>query len=137
MNKIFVLFFFIFAEEKSFTLAETLPAGNYFEVIIDRIEVVQEVPGFSEWHLKVRKVNKTRQIFGYIELYIDFGNNLMVEYKCLKKQGGEYRYLPFSVPKQPYCDYVKADTFFYPDLARDSDFPDQSNIECPAGVKKV
>lgn len=48
---------------------------------------MKEIPGFSEWHLKVRKVNKTRLIFGYIILHIDFGNNLMVEYKCLKKQG--------------------------------------------------
>ena len=48
---------------------------------------MKETPGFGEWHLKVRKVNKTRLIFGYILLHIDFGNNLIVEYKCLKKQG--------------------------------------------------
>lgn len=88
-------------------------------------------------------------------MQIDFGNNLMVEYKCLKKQGeinkvlfqnkmsmtnilgGEYKYLPYSISKQPFCDYTKDDKFFYPDMAKDSDLPDQSELECPTGQKKV
>lgn len=56
-------------------------------MIFDRIEVLLESPETGEWHLKIRKVNKTRAIFGYIHFDHPIGNEVEIELKLLKKQG--------------------------------------------------
>lgn len=61
--------------------------STYFEVILDRIEVVQEKPGISEWHLKVGKANKTKIITGFVILGFPLGNDIKMETKLMKKQG--------------------------------------------------
>lgn len=103
-----------------------------FEVLIDRVEIVKEDKSFLEAkNLKVKKVNKIRSIFGFITLYQPFGNNLIIEAKTLKKQGGEYRYLPYKVPPTPLCDLIIKDKYIYPDFARQSDFSEDPVNNCP------
>ena len=54
---------------------------------MDRVEVLFETPEIAEWHVFVRKVNKTRALVGYMEFRIPTGNDNKAEYKLLKKQG--------------------------------------------------
>lgn len=54
-----------------------------------------------------------------------------MEIKTLKKQGGEYRYLPYTIPPSPYCDALESDKYFYPEIAKYSDLPEDIRSNCP------
>lgn len=45
--------------------------------------------------------------------------------------GGEYRYLPYSVPPSPICDFYAKDPYFYQYFANHSDFPSDIAANCP------
>lgn len=80
---------------------------------------------------KVKKVNKIRSVFGWFFLHVPFGNDIKIEVKTLKKQGGEYRYLPYKLIPTPFCDALESDKYFYPDIAKYSDFPEDIKNNCP------
>lgn len=54
---------------------------------MDRFEIEFETKELAEWHLKIRKVNKSRAVYGYITTYVPMGNDFSTEYKTMKKQG--------------------------------------------------
>lgn len=135
-------------------VAENVPGDlfkpAYFDVQLDRIEQLYSDLEYCDWSgLKVRKVNKTRSIIGEIKFFKPFGNDIMTEGKAYKKQGNEYRLLPFHLPQEPYCDIaVKDSTLFnynlpihfnnisalvyiYPDMAKGSDLPEDVMANCP------
>lgn len=89
----------------------------------------------NDWsQLKIRKIsntNRTRAIFGDVFLYIPFGNNIEVAVEAYKKQGGEYRLMPYRVPRQPFCDCLIKDELFYPEVSKHSDFPADLKNNCP------
>lgn len=58
-----------------------------FEIIPDRIDVLFEDQEIVETRLRVKKVNKTRMISGYMNIKVPFGNDCKAECKILKKQG--------------------------------------------------
>lgn len=60
---------------------------NYFDIILDRVECVLESPDTGEWHLKVRKANKNRAVFGYVFFEYPVGNSIEMDLNLLKKQG--------------------------------------------------
>lgn len=82
-------------------------------------------------NVRVKKVNKTRSIVGYIFYYEPFGNNIKVEIRTLKKQGGEYRYMPYKQVPEAFCDVLAKDKYIYPDVAKHSDFPEDIERNCP------
>lgn len=59
----------------------------FFEIILDRIENVLETPELFQWNLKIKKINKTKSLFGYVENRVYFGNEFKLSFKLLKKQG--------------------------------------------------
>lgn len=46
-----------------------------------------------------------------------------------KKQGGEYRMLPYNIPLTKMCDTLEKDIYIFPELAEASDMP--YPISCP------
>jgi hypothetical protein len=64
-----------------------LPSTPFFEVIFDRIEIIQETREHTEFHVRVKKVNKTRAIVGSVILKKPISNEYLAEFKILKKQG--------------------------------------------------
>jgi len=90
-----------------------------------------ENKSFIELNAWIRKVNKTRSIFGSLFCHVPFGNEIVIEIKTLKKQGGEYRYMPYKIPQGPICDVLASDKYFYPDIAKYSDFPEDIMSNCP------
>lgn len=73
--------------------------------------------------LKVKKLNQTfRALDGKVTYHIQLDNSFDLEGKFYKKQGGEYRILPYRLPRLGFCAFIK-DKFFYPDLAAVSDLP--------------
>jgi hypothetical protein len=106
-------------------------SGQLFEILLDRFEIVYENTKFFENRLRVRKVNRTRSVYGYVDIKVPMGNDFKASGVLLKKQGGEYRYMPYKLPPQPFCDSMSKDTYVYPDIAANSDFPEDLSANCP------
>ncbi|KAG5679007.1 hypothetical protein PVAND_008616 [Polypedilum vanderplanki] len=124
----------LFSSHLIFVKSNLLPESNfgkYFEVNLDRFEILYENKSIWEWHLKVRKVNKTRSIVGYVLTKVPIGDDFKSEGRLLKKQGGEYRYLPYGYPPTPKCTLMANDRYMYPDVAKNSDFPADVRNNCP------
>lgn len=64
---------------------------TYFELIVDRVENVFETPSILEWQIRVKKVNKTRALAGFITYHEPIGNHIKIGAKILKKQGKSIR----------------------------------------------
>jgi len=83
--------------------------------------------------LKVRRENKTRKIFGKIIYHSAFDNSHVVEMAAFKKQGGEYRLLPYKLAPQNFCDFFNTPSFkpYFDELTETTDFP--YPLPCPFG----
>jgi hypothetical protein len=79
--------------------------------------------------VKVRKINKKRGFHGIVILNENVDNSFEQEMTMWKKQGGEYREMPFSIPKKDMCKFYGEDKTSYEDFANASDFP--YPFECP------
>ncbi|KAG5678972.1 hypothetical protein PVAND_008587 [Polypedilum vanderplanki] len=106
-------------------------AGKYFEVNLDRFDVLEENKNIWEWNVKVKKINKTRSLVGYSLFNAPVGDDFKVEGKVLKKQGGEYRLLPYNMQPAPFCSTLAKDEYMYPEVAKNSDFPEDVMTNCP------
>ncbi|KAL7037958.1 hypothetical protein ACKWTF_009415 [Chironomus riparius] len=115
-------------------LAVTCESQKFFEVLLDRIEVIYEDKNIVEINARIKKLNKTRSIVGSVFYHVPFGNDIKIEIQTLKKQGGEYRYLPYKLLPGPFCDVLANDKYLYPDIARNSDFPEDVMNNCPLPV---
>lgn len=101
--KIFVLIFCYFGKVHS-----ALP--QYFDIQLDRFEVLYADPKVVEFNnIKVRKINKTRSIIGNISYHVPIDENMICITKVLKKQGNEYKYLPYRVPPTGLCEVFRSD----------------------------
>ncbi|KAG5670617.1 hypothetical protein PVAND_000866 [Polypedilum vanderplanki] len=109
-------------------------SGQHFEVSVDHFEILYEDKSLSEWIIKIRRVNKTRAIFGKVLVHVPYGNDYKVGLKVLKKQGGEYRYLPYRFPNTPFCDAAATDKYIYPEIVKNSDLPDDMKKNCPLEI---
>lgn len=85
-------------------------------------------------NFKVRKVNGERKIFADITAAGEVNNNFTVEVQFYKKQGGEYRLMPFKLSPKPYCDFLYEHMDFYEEILETSNFQQKPNV-CP--VSKV
>jgi hypothetical protein len=98
---------------------------------MDRL--VQIYANTSVWdfsNLKIRRVNGTRAIVGYLMFNEPMGNDVMVESALYVKQGGEYRTMPYRFPRQGYCDFAAGDIYMYPDMTKNSDLPADVRANC-------
>ncbi|KAG5676538.1 hypothetical protein PVAND_006364 [Polypedilum vanderplanki] len=112
--------------------ADVFKPKPYFELIMDRFETIFENKKYFEWNIKIKKINKTtRGIFGFAYFHVPIGNDIKFEGKVLKKQGGEYRYLPYGVKPEPICDLFANDKYIYPDMSKNSDMPADIKNNCP------
>lgn len=81
--------------------------------------------------LKVRKVKGVRKLFGDVIYHISMDNTIGVEGYAYIKQGGEYRRLPFKIPRKQFCKFFYEEIYFYPEFAKASDFPPPETATCP------
>ena len=81
--------------------------------------------------LRIRKDQGIRKLYGRAIFHIPMGNTYEVEGFSYIKQGGEYRRLPFKVPRKKFCNFFFEDVFFYPDFQNASDFPPSDFKYCP------
>jgi hypothetical protein len=64
-------------------------------------------------------------------LYKPIGNDVMFEGSIYVKQGGEYRQMPYRLPRKGYCDFAATDIYYYQDMAKNSDLPEDVRANCP------
>lgn len=78
-----------------------------------------------DWtNLKVKKLNKTtRGLVGNVTVHKPLDKSYLVEIAFFLKQGGEYRKSPYKLAKRSIYDFLKDDEYFYPDMAKVSNFP--------------
>lgn len=88
--------------------------------------------------LKVRKFNKTSRVIrgNIIVKTLDFGNQLQATALFFRKQGGEYRLMPYKVFPKKLCNYFNDDIFFYDDLTRHSNIPEKP-VPCPFDIVRL
>jgi hypothetical protein len=102
----------------------------YLDIDFQSCEQTVGQNGFSNFGLKVKRVNKTtRGFFGSVEQLVIADNSYQVSAQLWKKQGGEYRKLPYNFPASNLCDSLSQDSYVFPELAQvsDVDYP----LPCP------
>jgi hypothetical protein len=68
-------------------------------------------------------MNKTRKLVGNVTYHVPVDNSYIAITNLYKKQGGEYRMMPYTLPKKGYCDFVNSEKLFVEDLIKASNFP--------------
>ena len=60
---------------------------------------------------------------------MDFDNSYTVSVKSFKKQGGEFRLMPYKLDRKKYCDFFNDDSYIFPEFVKYSDF--KLPLPCP------
>ena len=80
--------------------------------------------------LRVKKVNRTHHlIIGNLTMYVNQGNDYELYGLLYKKQGNDYKKTPYKVGPNKFCDFLRDEKMFYPEVLTVSDFP--SIDTCP------
>jgi hypothetical protein len=103
----------------------------YIDVEVREVKQISGKKFVDLTNLKVKKLNKTtRGIVGHFTVKAaDLGNNMQVAIQFWKKQGGEYRQLPYRLPSKNLCDYFNEDDIFMPEILKVSNV--SSPLPCP------
>jgi Protein of unknown function (DUF1091) len=100
---------------------------------MDRVDCIN-APGFLECtNVKVKRVTKQRLMFGNFTIFEPMDNNVSVQVTAFKKQGGEYRRMPYRIVK-PLCNAVKEGIYLYDDMCANSTLPKDRPCPYPAGT---
>lgn len=81
---------------------EYLP--QYFDIQLDRFEVLYQHPEMVNMNLKIQKVKKVRSLLGELTFLVPLTDTVMCNLKFLKKQGNEYKYMPYRWTPIAACD---------------------------------
>jgi Protein of unknown function (DUF1091) len=100
---------------------KTLQVTAYLDVILEKVECSPGSEILDCGSLKVKRLKKQRLVFGNFTFLKPLGNELTIEITAYKKQGGEYRLLPYKIRK-PVFDLAKEDTYVYEDLCNYTNF---------------
>lgn len=104
------------------------------DIQILKIEQLNE-PIYADYtKVYIRRENKIRKIFGNFTWHVAIDNTFITELLLYKKQGGEYRKLPYKLPRKGICDFANDDKIFYPDIAQHSDHEVPFKCPQPIGV---
>jgi Protein of unknown function (DUF1091) len=116
-----------------FDIHDFLQVSAYFDIILDRIECSADTDFMECSSLKVKRVQKQRLMFGNVSIFTPLDNNVIIQLIPYKKQGGEYRKMPYKI-NEPFCDVVQRDEYFYDDLCANSTFLKDRPCPYPAGT---
>lgn len=76
-------------------------------------------------------------MFGNLTVNLDLDNTFIYETLLYKKQGGEYKLLPFKMPGSSFCDFFMTDKYFYFNFSAASDLPYPFTCPLPAATYEV
>jgi Protein of unknown function (DUF1091) len=72
-------------------------------------------------------------MFGNATIITPLDNDVMAHLSAFKKQGGEYRMMPYKIVK-PFCKALKEATYFYDDMCKNSTLLIDRPCPYPAGT---
>jgi hypothetical protein len=104
----------------------------YVDLEITSLEMTQGDPNFIDAsNFKVRKTivngTKTRSLSGPLIINQPLDQTYLMEVNMYKKQGGEYRLMPYKLPMRTFCDFLNTDVSFIPA------WMENSNMTRPVG----
>lgn len=141
-----------------FWTLHSIQSSQYFDVNLDRCEIVQQDKRFTDWKIKVKNYNKTtRALYGNITIFKPIGDDYTIEALFYRKQGylfyfkklrifflnyftgNEYRKLKFQIEQSKFCKAFGDDPYVYKDLSKKSNFPEDIKANCPlkAGFYRI
>jgi hypothetical protein len=68
-------------------------------------------------------------VYGPVFLRGPLDDNTKVKITIYKKQGGEYRLMPYNFPLSDWCSAINNDPYVYPDVAKSSNI--SLPLDCP------
>ena len=82
---------------------------------------------------RIKKVNKTHHMLvADMIAHHDLDDNYQLGCFMYKKAGNDYKLFPFKIGPTNFCEFVKSEKMFYPELKAVSDFPDIETCPWPA-----
>lgn len=111
-----------------------LKVSAYLDIEILKVEQLSDNKYVDYSGLYVKKVNKTKKLFGNTTYHIDLDNTFFIGATVYMKQGGEYRLMPFKLKKKEICDFYNEDKFFYDEMCKFSDWEIPFKCPQPAGI---
>lgn len=98
---------------------------SYFDIELRHVNQISGMENVADYTgLKVKRLTKkTRGIFGNLTVTGVLDDSYLIGVNAARKQGGEYRLLPYRIPPKPICTFINEDTYIYPELSASSDFP--------------
>jgi hypothetical protein len=81
--------------------------------------------------IRVRRINRTKErgIFGICKINGPIDESYKYKITLYKKQGGQYRLMPYNFPLAEWCSAINNDPFIMPDIVKRSNMT--LPIDCP------
>lgn len=113
--------------------ANFLQTSAYLDLQFLEIRQLSDSKWMDATGLKIKKINKTRKLFGPIIYNVDFDNTYTVQFLAMKKQGGQYQMMPYQLMQQGFCDFFHSpiNKPFVDELFDATDLPNP--LPCPFG----
>ena len=84
-------------------------------------------------NVRVKKVNRTHHLLiGNFTMHVNQGNEYEFFGVLYKKQGNEYKKTPYKIGPKKFCDFLRDEKMFYPDIQASSDFPSVETCPWPS-----
>lgn len=83
--------------------------------------------------VKIRRIGKSRQLFGNFTNKISFNNSVVAKVSAFMKTGSGWNLLPYKIDKT-VCAFYADDKYFYPEITKHSDFPLPMPCPVPAVI---
>jgi hypothetical protein len=99
----------------------------YLEVEVQKFNQTFSTGWMDTSKIRIKRINRTKErgLHGPWIVRGPIDDTYKVKATIYKKQGGEYRLLPYNFPLADYCSAINSDPYILPDMAA------HSNITLP------
>lgn len=101
---------------------------------MEKIEQIGTLDFVDSSNVKIRRIGKSRQLFGKFINKISFNNSVAAKVSAFMKTGTGWNLLPYKIDK-PVCAFYADDKYFYPEITTKSDFP--LPMPCPVPAVSI
>jgi hypothetical protein len=81
--------------------------------------------------IRIKRINGTKErgLFGFFTIKGPVNDSYKFKVTLYKKQGGQYRLMPYNSPLTPWCSAFNSDPYVVPDVVKHSNMTQP--IVCP------
>jgi hypothetical protein len=105
--------------------------NSYLEIELQKFNQTFSTGAMDTSKIRVKRINGTKErgLYGPWIARGPIDDSYKVKATMYRKQGGEYRLLPYNFPLADYCTALNSDPYVLPDMAKHSNF--SLPISCP------